>query len=215
MFATGDNRCPVALFKEYLSRRPVEMKSGGPFYLAPIQNPQTSVWFKHQNLGENAILLTKSWRHWLKTHHWKILQSDWQTIAQEKHWWRSWDPIMLSARRSYMSLAMRMSSPWMITTKVMRPSNDKPLTSSATWPTPQIQAAFLLLNRISMWLQLPASLGLTRFSFNLNICHWFNLKIATTPAVSSTGFSLRISFTSAAWYLTLVQVAAAVHWGLS
>lgn len=38
MFATGDDRCPVA----FLSRRPVEVKSRKPFYLAPIQNPQTS-----------------------------------------------------------------------------------------------------------------------------------------------------------------------------
>ena len=31
------------------------MKSSGPFYLALIQNPQSNVWFKRQNLGVNAI----------------------------------------------------------------------------------------------------------------------------------------------------------------
>jgi hypothetical protein len=31
MFATGGERCPVSLFKEYLSRRPQQMKTTGPF----------------------------------------------------------------------------------------------------------------------------------------------------------------------------------------
>ena len=39
MFATVGPRCPVALFKEYLSRRPAEIRKTGPFYLAVIDNP--------------------------------------------------------------------------------------------------------------------------------------------------------------------------------
>lgn len=57
MFATGDERCPVSLFKEYLSRRPSELRASGPFYLTPLPNvtPNNSVWFKRQNLGVNSI----------------------------------------------------------------------------------------------------------------------------------------------------------------
>ena len=41
MFATGGQRCPVELLKQYLSRRPQELRDKGPFYLAIIENPQT------------------------------------------------------------------------------------------------------------------------------------------------------------------------------
>ena len=34
MFATGGQRCPVELLKQYLSRRPQELRDKGPFYLA-------------------------------------------------------------------------------------------------------------------------------------------------------------------------------------
>lgn len=34
MFSTGDDNCPVKIFKEFLSRRPLEMRSTGPLYLA-------------------------------------------------------------------------------------------------------------------------------------------------------------------------------------
>ena len=47
MFATGESRCPVALFKSYLSKRPEDLKLSGPFYLACIDNPtKTDVWYK-------------------------------------------------------------------------------------------------------------------------------------------------------------------------
>ena len=36
MFATGGQRCPVELLKQYLSRRPQELRDKGPFYLAII-----------------------------------------------------------------------------------------------------------------------------------------------------------------------------------
>ncbi|CAH3175722.1 unnamed protein product, partial [Porites lobata] len=56
MFATGEKRCPVALFKQYLEKRPEEMKKTGPFYLAVIDKPQTSaVWYKKTPMGKNTI----------------------------------------------------------------------------------------------------------------------------------------------------------------
>ena len=56
MFATGDSRCPVALFKSYLAKRPEDVKLSGPFYLACIGNPtKTDVWYKKSRMGKNAI----------------------------------------------------------------------------------------------------------------------------------------------------------------
>ena len=55
MFATSGPRCPVQLFKQYLSRRPLEFRDKGPFYLAVIDNPKTKVWYKKQRLGVNSI----------------------------------------------------------------------------------------------------------------------------------------------------------------
>ena len=34
VFATGDDRCPVAIFKEFLWRRPPEIRTNGPLYLS-------------------------------------------------------------------------------------------------------------------------------------------------------------------------------------
>ena len=55
MFATGGQKCPVDLLKQYLSRRPQELRDKGPFYLAIIENPKTNVWYKKQRLGVNSI----------------------------------------------------------------------------------------------------------------------------------------------------------------
>ena len=55
MFATGGQKCPVDLLKQYLSRRPQELRDKGPFYLAVIENPKTNVWYKKQQLGVNSI----------------------------------------------------------------------------------------------------------------------------------------------------------------
>ena len=56
MFATGESRCPVALFKSYLSKRPEDLKLSGPFYLACIENPTTTdVFYKKSRMGENTI----------------------------------------------------------------------------------------------------------------------------------------------------------------
>ena len=54
MFATGE-RCPVSLFKEYLSRRPQQMKTTGPFYLSVNYNAKDEIWYKAQPMGINRI----------------------------------------------------------------------------------------------------------------------------------------------------------------
>ena len=51
MYATRGPRCPVRIFKEYLSRRPADMNSrDAPFYLASIPNPASKTWFKNDYL---------------------------------------------------------------------------------------------------------------------------------------------------------------------
>ena len=56
MFATGDSRCPVAHFKNYLSKKPENLTLAGPFYLACIENPtKTDVWYKKSRMGKNTI----------------------------------------------------------------------------------------------------------------------------------------------------------------
>lgn len=55
MFATGGERCPVAIFKEFLWRRPSAMRTTGPLYLSCLPNPSSQVWYKKQPMGENKI----------------------------------------------------------------------------------------------------------------------------------------------------------------
>ena len=55
MFATGGPTWPVQLLKQYLSRRPQELRDKGPFYLGIIENPKTNVCYKKQRLGVKSI----------------------------------------------------------------------------------------------------------------------------------------------------------------
>ena len=55
MFATGGPRCPVKLLKTFLTHRPEEMKSNGPFYVAVIERPKSQVWYKQQRMGIHSI----------------------------------------------------------------------------------------------------------------------------------------------------------------
>ena len=55
IFATGGPRCPVKLLKTFLSHRPEEMKSNGPFYLAVIERPKSQLWYKRQRMGIHSI----------------------------------------------------------------------------------------------------------------------------------------------------------------
>ena len=55
MFEKQSERCPVKLFQKYLSKRPVGMEKAGPFYLQPIVNTLTNIWYKKTPMGINTI----------------------------------------------------------------------------------------------------------------------------------------------------------------
>ena len=55
MFATSGPRCIVQLSKQYKLRRPEQLRNTGKFYLQPINNPVTEVWFKILPMGKNSI----------------------------------------------------------------------------------------------------------------------------------------------------------------
>ena len=57
MFAIGGEKCPVALFKQFVERRPLNMQWSGPFYLSVKRNRKLNdnVWFKSQPMGVNTI----------------------------------------------------------------------------------------------------------------------------------------------------------------
>ena len=51
----GGPRDPIRLFEEFLKRRPLEMRTSGPLYLAIIQGPKTEVWFAKSRMGEHKL----------------------------------------------------------------------------------------------------------------------------------------------------------------
>ena len=57
MFQTGEGKCPVALFRQYISRRPPNLRTSGPFYLSIKYNRRADdeIWYKVQPMGENKI----------------------------------------------------------------------------------------------------------------------------------------------------------------
>ena len=55
MFVTGDERCPVAIFKEFLWRRPPELRTTGPLFLSCVSNPSLQVWYQRHPMGENKF----------------------------------------------------------------------------------------------------------------------------------------------------------------
>ena len=57
MFQTGGERCPVALFRQYINRRPRNLRASGPFCLSIKYNsgPGDETWYKVQPMGENKI----------------------------------------------------------------------------------------------------------------------------------------------------------------
>ena len=55
MFATNTTRCPVSFLRLYLSKRPLNLRSSGPLYLAVIHNPATDVWYKSSRMGQHTI----------------------------------------------------------------------------------------------------------------------------------------------------------------
>ena len=57
MFSVAGERCPVALFKQFVERRPLNMRWSGPFYLGIKRNRRLNdnIWFKTQPMGVNTI----------------------------------------------------------------------------------------------------------------------------------------------------------------
>ena len=57
MFQTGGERCPFPLFRQYVNRRPRNLRASGPFYLSIKYNsgPSDETWYKVQPMGENKI----------------------------------------------------------------------------------------------------------------------------------------------------------------
>ena len=56
MLSVGGERCPVALFKQCVERRPLNMRWSGPFYLSIKANRRLNdnIWFKTQPIGVNT-----------------------------------------------------------------------------------------------------------------------------------------------------------------
>ena len=56
MFFTGGERCPYLLFQLYVSKRPVELRNSGRFYLTPKKNYAFSnEWYLIYPMGKNTI----------------------------------------------------------------------------------------------------------------------------------------------------------------
>ena len=55
MYATDDDKCPVNFFRKFVSRRPVNLRHSGAFYLSVIDNPKTDVWYKTLPMGVHTI----------------------------------------------------------------------------------------------------------------------------------------------------------------
>ena len=57
MFSVGGERCPVALFKQFVEQRPLNTRWSGLFYLKIKRNGRLNdnIWFKTQPMGINTI----------------------------------------------------------------------------------------------------------------------------------------------------------------
>ena len=55
MFETRNDRCPVKIFRTYLAKRPADLRTSVPFYLAVIYNTSCVIWFKRSPMGVHTI----------------------------------------------------------------------------------------------------------------------------------------------------------------
>ena len=61
MFSTDTSRCPVNIFKLYLSKRPSQLRSSGPLYLSIIHKPvSNSLWYKNVPMGQHTLHYEKN-----------------------------------------------------------------------------------------------------------------------------------------------------------
>ena len=61
MFSADTSRYPVNIFKLYLSKRPSQLRSSGPFYLSIIHKPvSNSLWNKHGNKFSKSVYLYRA-----------------------------------------------------------------------------------------------------------------------------------------------------------
>ena len=67
IYENETERWPVAFFLLFKSKRPVELRNMGPFYLTVIDAPLTDVWYKNQAMGVNTINTMLS--RMKKSHH--------------------------------------------------------------------------------------------------------------------------------------------------
>ena len=55
MYENKTEKCPVAFFLLLKSKRLVELRNMGPFYLTVIDAPLTDVWYVNHAMGVNTI----------------------------------------------------------------------------------------------------------------------------------------------------------------
>ena len=55
MFSSGGSRCPVEIFRLFMSRRLSDMINKGPVYLQAMKNPSGPTWYKRQPMGKDSI----------------------------------------------------------------------------------------------------------------------------------------------------------------
>ena len=69
MYENKTDRCPVAFFLLFKSKRPVELRNMGPFYFTVIHAPLTDVWYKNQSMG--VITINTMLSRMKESHHWQ------------------------------------------------------------------------------------------------------------------------------------------------
>ena len=55
MFETRNDRYPVKIFRTYLAKRPVDLRTSDPFFVAAIYNSSCDIWFKRSPIGVQTI----------------------------------------------------------------------------------------------------------------------------------------------------------------
>ena len=55
VFSTGGSRCPIEIFRLFISRRPSDMINKGLVYLQAMKNPSGLTWYKRQPMGKDSI----------------------------------------------------------------------------------------------------------------------------------------------------------------